>query len=442
MRPTRRPPAETESDLVVAILRTAFIVLIAFSPILLPYARPTARLQGFLFLAGLYNLGLLVSYWRGFRFPYRREITVAIDLLLITLWIFYSGPLGTYFFPLYYITVIVAGFWFGVVGALTSAAFAALFYLAVTFSLPSGPEAGRLVSEGLHRQIPLLFIIAGVISYIAGVQAKEHRGWYEARVFLARHQERIRLAQRVYDLLLPGPLPVLPGLDLGVRFRPAGHSGAGDYYEVIPISDGNPAAEESAPQRVGLAVADVAGKLEPGLVKLPLFKSTLRVCARTSRAPANLLAEANRLLFPDLQPEMFVSLSYGVLDLKSLTLTCAVAGQEPPFLVRGPAREVTEISASGLVLGVLPQVAYDEQTLRLEVGDTLILFTDGATEAQNLAGEDFGLSRLQEAARAADAPDLSAQALADRLMELIITFSSPHGRRDDITILVAKVMGR
>jgi len=432
-----RLPTETESDLVVAILRTTFVVLVAFYPVFVPQARPTSRLQLSVILAGMYNLALILAYWRGLRFPYQRHITISIDLLLITLWVFYSGALGMHFFPLYYITVIVAGFWFGVVGTLTSAAFAALFYLAAVYALSAQTDSNRLLATALYQQIPFLFLVALAVSYIADSQARERRGWYEARIFLARHQERIRLAQRIYDLLLPGPLPHLQGLDLGVRFRPAGHSGAGDYYEIIPLEE---ASGPPSSRLVGLALADVAGKLEPGLSKLPLFKSALRISARTGRSPAELLSEINRLLFPELQPEMFISLSYGLLDLEAMTLSCAVAGQEPPFLIRGPQRQVVEISASGLVLGVLPQVTYDEQTLYLAPGDTAVFFTDGAADAQNQAGEEFGASRLREAARAADARDLSAQSLADRLMELILTFSVPHGRRDDMTILVAKVL--
>ncbi|NIM04305.1 MAG: SpoIIE family protein phosphatase, partial [Armatimonadetes bacterium] len=258
---------------------------------------------------------------------------------------------------------------------------------------------------------------------------KQRRAWYEARIFLARHQERIRLAQKVYDLLQPGGLPALPSLDLGVRFRPAGTAVAGDYYEIIPFSD----------EKIGIAVADVAGKLEPGLVKLPIFKSALRVAARTSRSPAKLLEETNRVLYPELQPEMFISLSYGLIDLQQMTFSCAVAGQEPPLLIRGADRQIVDIPASGIVLGVMPDASYDEHTAQLSPGDTLVFFTDGVVEIQNRDGEEFGSSRLCQAANAADARDLSAQDLANRLMELVIGFSSPHGRKDDMTILVAKV---
>ncbi|NIM04304.1 MAG: hypothetical protein GTO55_00615, partial [Armatimonadetes bacterium] len=135
MNRASRLPAETESDLVVAIFRTILIVIIAFSPAIMLHTRATVYLQISLVLAGVYNLGLLLAYWRGIRFPYQRQMTISVDLLLITLWIFYSGSLGVHFFPFYYITVIVAGFWFGVVGTLTSAAIAGLLYLTAVYSL-------------------------------------------------------------------------------------------------------------------------------------------------------------------------------------------------------------------------------------------------------------------------------------------------------------------
>jgi sigma-B regulation protein RsbU (phosphoserine phosphatase) len=137
---------------------------------------------------------------------------------------------------------------------------------------------------------------------------------------------------------------------------------------------------------------------------------------------------------------MFVALIYARFDLEQMNLTCAVAGMEPPFFIRGAGRQVAEIEASGMVLGVLPEVVYEEKTMALMPGDTIVFFTDGTVEAQNQQGEEFGSARLREAAAAADARDLSAQGLADRLMELILSFSTTFGRKDDMTILVAKVL--
>ena len=430
MRAARNLPTDNDSDLVVAIFRTAFIVIITFVPGFLMQAGHNANLQISLVLAGIYNLVLLIAYWRGFHFPYQRQVTISIDLLLISLWVFYAGPLGVRFFPLYYITVIVAGFWFGVVGTIASAAVAGLLYLGALSLISPQAAANRLIYTALYEQIPFLFLVALAVSYVADSQAKERRGWYEARVFLARHQERVRLGQRIYDILQPGAPPNFPGLDLGVRFRPAGHAGAGDYYEIIPFGT----------NVVGLAMADVAGKMEPGLVKLPLFKAALRVSIRTAPSPGLLLSEINRIVYPDLQPEMFVALIYARFDLEQMNLTCAVAGMEPPFFIRGAGRQVAEIEASGMVLGVLPEVAYEETPLALRPGDTIVFFTDGTVEAQNQQGEEFGSARLREAAAAADARDLSAQGLADRLMELILSFSTTFGRKDDMTILVAKVL--
>jgi hypothetical protein len=388
-----------------------------------------ASLQIVLTTAGVYNVGLLIAYSRGWTFPHRRQITIFLDLLIITLWIATSGPDGMHFFPLYYITVIIAGFWFGVSGTLTCAALAGLFYLAAVFSFVRGTENSQLLSTALSEQIPFLFLVTLVVSYVAGIQAKERQGWYEARIFLARHQERIRLAQKVAEFIQPAELPVLPKLDLGVRFRPAGHSGAGDFYEIIPFSE----------DKVAIAVADVAGKHEPGLVKLPLFKSALRICARSTDTPAAMLGELNRLLAPELEPEMFISLSYIVFDFKIMTLSCAVAGQEPPFLLRN--REATEIPDAGLVLGVLPAVVYEQQDLPIQPGDSVILFTDGVSEVQDQSGDEFGALRLRETARAVNAGDLSAQDLANHLMEFLLKYSVPAGRKDDMTILAAKVLG-
>jgi hypothetical protein len=382
MQPTN-VPAENESDLVVAIFRACFILFVAFSPILMPQTMPTS-LQIVLAVAGVYNVGLLIAYSRGLSFPYRRQITIFLDLLMVTLWIATSGVKGMAFFPLYYITVIIGGFWFGVSGTLTCAALAGLFYLSAVFSFTQQQHDPQLLAIALREQIPFLFLVTLVVSYVAGIQAKERQGWYEARIFLARHQERIRLAQKVAEFIQPGELPVLPKLDLGVRIRPAGHSGAGDFYEIITFAE----------DKVGIAVADVAGKHEPGLVKLPLFKSALRICARSADTPATMLSELNRLLVPELEPEMFISLSYIMFDLKAMTLSCAVAGQEPPFLLRN--REAIEIPAAGLVLGVMPGIIYEQQEMPVQPGDSVVLFTDGSFGG---ARPKWGRIHLSKAAR-------------------------------------------
>ncbi len=92
-----------------------------------------------------------------------------------------------------------------------------------------------------------------------------------------------------------------------------------------------------------------------------------------------------------------------------------------------------------MVLGVVADLESQSTTVELAPGDAVVFFTDGATEAQNQAGEEFGADRLRDAARSANAPDLSAQGLADRLIDLIMNFAPPSGRRDDMTILVVKV---
>ena len=115
---------------------------------------PTS-LQIILTVAGIYNVALLLAYVRGMTFPYRRQITIFLDLLLITLWIATSGPKGMHFFPLYYITVIIAGFWFGVSGTLTCAALAGLFYLAAIFSFSQQQANSPLLATALRPDVDI-----------------------------------------------------------------------------------------------------------------------------------------------------------------------------------------------------------------------------------------------------------------------------------------------
>ena len=143
------------------------------------------------------------------------------------------------------------------------------------------------------------------------------------------------------------------------------------------------------------------------------------------------------LLTRDVDPGMFLSLFYGVLDLRAGTLACANAGHLPPFLLRGGASEPSPLEARGILLGVDPDARYPVVESRVEPRDLLVLFTDGITEARNSARQQFGDRQL--AALLASLRDAGPEDTADRAMDAVARWTGT-GPADDQAIVVARVL--
>lgn len=424
-------PAEEplrESEMIVAMFRTAFILMVVFSPTLArAMAGYTLRWHLSVVLACLYSLGLVVMYWRHYESRGHRYLIVLLDLGLITIWIWLSGAGGGHFFPFYYLVIIVAGLWFGVFGTLVTAAIATGLYVMVLAH--TAPDLAQALSKALDEQIPYLFLVALIIGYLADAQRRERDRWAETKAFLTRYQERVRLSESIYDLHIPQQLMEIPGLDLGLAFRPALRMGAGDYYEIRPLGN----------NRYGICIADVAGKYTPGVIKVPLFKGFFRAGADVYQRPAQVLTKINEWIYPDLQPDYFISMCYVVIDLERRELAMASAGHEPPILVKAQTKQAMTLTSEDLVLGIYPDTSYQEQVISLDAGDTLAFYTDGVSGASNAQKEEFGEDRIESGVLAGTGLDLPAQELAEGLFDMVNRFAQGGQRRDDITILVVRV---
>jgi len=436
-----QPPAGTpgeriyESEMVVAVFRTAFILLVMFSPgVIKGLGRYSLALQLSVLLAALYNVALLFTYWRGLGFRGQRYFTVTVDLLFITAWVLLTGERGTTLFPLYYALVVIAGLWFSVAGTLAVATASAFLYIGAIVLmglLPAESPAltqAEMLSEAFSYQIPYLFLVAVIVAYMVDARNRERESWHQTRLLLTQYQERRRMMQQFYDELAPRALGNVPGLGVGLRFRPALRMGAGDYYDLLEI----------APGRYGVAVADLAGKFAPGMSKLPALKYALRAAARVYSDPAEVVKSVNSLLYEELQPDMFISLWYGVYDTGDGTLRYANAGHNPPLLARRANRQAEELGEAGLVVGVNPEGDYQSAETVLSPGDVLVLYTDGVVGNVNAEGEEFDLERLKALAIAATALDLRADEIAERIFAQANQFARGGTHRDDMTVLVLR----
>jgi sigma-B regulation protein RsbU (phosphoserine phosphatase) len=417
-------------EMVVAIFRTTFVIMVLVTLWLSGQVfDPFTPLYIAIVLAGLYNAALLLMYWRGFSFPGRRHFILILDIVFVTLWVGLSERLvGPVFFALYYALSVIAGSWFGARGAVLTALVSGGLYLAMLAATTQGDTA--VLGEALRERIPFLILGGLLVGYIAEAQKRELERLEWTRRELDKMQQHRRLMQDFYDLVTPQILSSPVGLDVGVSFRAALRMGAGDYYDLLRLGDG----------RYGLCVADVAGKYGAEVLRVPVVKYALKAAAAVERRPARILERLNELVFDELQPDRFVTMFYAQVDPWSAEMLYVNAGHDPPLLLRANGT-VEALESGGLVLGVLRDARYDEGRVVLAQGDAVVLYTDGAIEAFNVAGVEFGADRLRHTARTALAAASAAQA-AHLILAEIEAFAQGGLRRDDITIMVARLAPR
>lgn len=234
-----------------------------------------------------------------------------------------------------------------------------------------------------------------------------------------RIEQELAVAQLIQQQFLPKTLPELPGWSLTAFYRPARTVG-GDFYDCIELPDG----------RAMIVVGDVTDKGVPAALVMASTHSLLRSVAPRLLSPAATLAHVNNLLCGDIPAHMFVTCIALALDPLTGRIDYANAGHDLPYL--RTAGGVVELRATGMPLGLMPEMGYDEQTTTLCPGDHILLHSDGLAEAHNEARQMFGFPRVAEiAGRSA-----SGQQLIDLcLAELERFCGTGHEQEDDITLV-------
>ena len=238
---------------------------------------------------------------------------------------------------------------------------------------------------------------------------------------LAREQEDARMIQ---SALLPSVMPEVTGIDVAARWTPASGIG-GDCYDLIRFSD----------TRLALSIADVVGKGLPAALLMSNLQASVRAFATASAEPHDVAARVNRLLCQHISAGKFVTLCYAVVDTERRSVAFANAGHNPPILLRRDGR-IERLAPTGLVLGVAPEWPYETGRHALETGDRLVCFTDGITEANSPAGEEFGEERLLAALTA------HREASSGRLTEILAHAAAAWAggaTQDDATLIVLTI---
>ncbi len=249
-----------------------------------------------------------------------------------------------------------------------------------------------------------------------------------------RLEREMQLAREIQMAFLPHGTPEIPGWDLQVLWQPAREVG-GDFYDFFPLSG----------DRIGLVMADAADKGMPAALFMTLVRTLVRATAEVLNSPAEVVRRVNDLLVPDSPRGMFVTLAYGVVDIKTGELRIANAGHNPPLIFRRQGR-LEQVVRGGMALGVEEDIEMIERSYLLAPGEMLIMYTDGITEAFSPSGELFGTDRLLEAIQTANASyeeiefefHLSASAILEAIDRQVEQFIGSTARSDDLTLLVIK----
>jgi serine phosphatase RsbU (regulator of sigma subunit) len=200
-----------------------------------------------------------------------------------------------------------------------------------------------------------------------------------------RIEQELRVARLIQQTLLPKALPELPGYDVAAYYQPAREVG-GDFYDFLELEDG----------RLGLVVGDVTDKGVPAAIVMATTRTMLRAAAQRLFSPGEVLRRVNDVLVQDIPPNMFVTCLYAILDQESGRLVYANAGHDLPYRRRaGRSEGAEELRATGMPLGLLPGMGYEEKEIVLEEGESVLFYSDGLVEAHDPNREMFGFPRLQ-----------------------------------------------
>jgi phosphoserine phosphatase RsbU/P len=239
-----------------------------------------------------------------------------------------------------------------------------------------------------------------------------------------RIERELELAAAIQREILPRSLPDVPGVELAAANLPTRQVG-GDYYDVLPLSGG----------RVGFLVADVSGKGVPAALLVSTVHAAVHLQIEEAKSVADLVTRIDRHLRRYAATRKSLTLFFGMFEAESGMLRYVSAGHNPALLVRASG-SIERVESTGVPVGMLPNAKWREETLRLDSGDMLVLYTDGVTEAVNEAEEEFGLDRLTGAVEALRS--LPSRQICDQLMARVADFARGMPQYDDQTLLLLR----
>lgn len=282
-----------------------------------------------------------------------------------------------------------------------------------------GPRPGNLQYESSDLEFGSGLVAQAAVAF-------ENSWYFRDAVERRRMEQELELAANIQETLFPAHLPQLERCAIAARNRPARECG-GDYYDVLPIGD------SALNARHLFCVADVSGKGLPASLLMSNMQATLRALLGRMASLTELAAHTNELLYATTPSNKYVTAILADLDPQTGQLRYVNAGHTDCLLLRASGDAVW-LKATGTPLGLLSGMPYEEESLQLESGDLLALFSDGVTEAHDVNDDEYGEQRLADFLRPiAQEP---VDGLVDRVFTELDRFAGKAPQYDDITLLI------
>jgi sigma-B regulation protein RsbU (phosphoserine phosphatase) len=268
----------------------------------------------------------------------------------------------------------------------------------------------------------LLSAVAGQ----AGI-ALENARLYSVAIEKGRMEHELQLAREIQQGLLPRRMPQVPGYQIKAAWHSAREM-AGDFYDAFALND----------DTFGVVIADVSDKGAPSAMFMAVARSMIRSYAFAGLSPVDTLRQTNDLILDDAESGMFVTVYYSVFHKNGQSVHIN-AGHNPTLLYRASTGESTYMPRGGRAIGWFPDNPLQEVQLQLSPGDVLVYYTDGLTDAENPARENFGEARLAQAV--AEAANQSAEEILNHIVYSVEAFGEGVPPFDDLTLLVVRYTG-
>ena len=249
---------------------------------------------------------------------------------------------------------------------------------------------------------------------------------HEQLIEKKRLEAQLEVARHVQMELLPERDPKMKGFDISAYVFPT-EEVSGDYYDWVKIFD----------DQIGIVIADAVGKGIPAALLVAFLRAALRANIQTGYAPHVALSKVSDLLWDSVEENQFVTAIYGILDATNKTFVFSNAGHNPPLLINTNG-DFKFVEYGDLPLGMFRSIRYHQHFIRLEIGQVLILYTDGLTEAENPVGEEFGRERLAKVVL--EGIDLPAKEMIDFIRRGVDAFTESKFLTDDGTLFVIKAI--
>ncbi len=303
----------------------------------------------------------------------------------------------------------------------------------------SSSQASQVITILLNIALPMIIFTAigvGIFTFIIHnllTERKTQSEKEELKLEMTRKDAELEIAAEIQKGFFPEVIPQIEGFQITGRSIPAKEVG-GDFFDVMPFE-----VIPFGSSKISIMIADASGKGVPAALFMALSRIVVRISAQWYKDPHKAIAFANRVVSKDSKTGMFVTLFYGVLNNVSKSMVYVNAGHNPPIIYHKDSASIVELELTGVALGAIDDIDFEQREVNLSSGDILVLYTDGITEAINSADEMFGTTRLISLIKEGT-ETISVSDLADKIINAVNVFSGKMPQFDDITLLIVKVL--